>query len=69
MNMMSSINIPDLSKRPAIPLISIIAPFHNERDAVNLFFTQIQAVIAPLHAFRFEIVCINDGSQDGTLDQ
>lgn len=69
MNMMSSANFRDLSKRPAVPLISIIAPFHNERDAVSLFFTEIQAVIAALQALRFEIVCINDGSQDSTLDQ
>jgi len=69
MNMMSSTNIPDLSKRPPVPLISIVVPFHNERDTVNLFFAEVRAVLAPLQALRFEIVCINDGSRDGTLDE
>ncbi|WP_092001341.1 glycosyltransferase family 2 protein [Paraburkholderia lycopersici] len=66
---MASADILKRSNRPQVPFVSIVTPFHNERDAVNLFFTEIRAVISSLQGFRFEIVCVNDGSDDGTLDQ
>lgn len=51
------------------PLISLIVPFYNERDAVERFFAETVRVLESVHAIVFEIVCINDGSQDGTLEQ
>ena len=50
------------------PLISIVAPFYNEQDGVGLFFEQIIATMESIASVRFEIVCINDGSSDGTLE-
>jgi len=56
-------------KRVALPLISIVVPFHNEVDTVGLFFAEVRKVIEPLRTVRFEIVCVNDGSSDGTLER
>jgi glycosyltransferase involved in cell wall biosynthesis len=51
------------------PLISLVAPFYNEESAVNRFFDAVVPVLESIEGSRFEIVCINDGSSDGTLDQ
>lgn len=67
--MQPSPEIPFVSKRLPLPLVSIVVPFHNECEAVGLFFAELQTVIAPLRTVRFEIVCVNDGSRDGTLDR
>src|ERR1700738_4053283 len=50
-------------------LISLVVPFYNECDAVNHFFSEIIPVLEGIALTRFEIVCINDGSTDGTLDK
>ncbi len=51
------------------PLISVVAPFYNEEDGVELFFEQIIATMESIECVRFEIVCINDGSRDATLER
>lgn len=48
-------------------LISITCPFFNEEDSVKLFFDSIFKVMDQLKE-DFEIVCVNDGSTDKTLD-
>ncbi|CAM2176852.1 CPS-53 (KpLE1) prophage; bactoprenol glucosyl transferase [Paraburkholderia sacchari] len=51
------------------PLVSIVAPFYNEEDGVEAFFTQIIATMESVESIRFEIVCVNDGSRDATLER
>ncbi|MFD1557845.1 glycosyltransferase family 2 protein [Paraburkholderia silviterrae] len=51
------------------PLVSIVAPFYNEQDGVDAFFGQIIATMESIESIRFEIVCVNDGSSDATLDR
>ncbi|MEM5328136.1 glycosyltransferase family 2 protein [Paraburkholderia sp. JHI2823] len=51
------------------PLISIVAPFYNEEDGVGMFFEQIVATMESIASVRFEIVCVNDGSRDATLEK
>jgi polyisoprenyl-phosphate glycosyltransferase len=51
------------------PLISLVVPFYNECDAVDAFFAHIVPVLEAIESIRFEIVCINDGSSDGTLEK
>jgi len=51
------------------PLISLVVPFYNEHDAVERFFAEVGPVLESIEDARFEIVCINDGSADGTLDK
>lgn len=50
-------------------LLSLVVPFYNESDAISLFFETIVPTLAALEDIRFEIVCVNDGSQDSTLAQ
>ena len=50
-------------------LLSLVVPFYNESLAVANFFLGIAPVLAALDHFDFEIVCINDGSSDDTLEQ
>ena len=49
-------------------MISIICPFYNEADAVKVFFPEIMKVVDTLDE-EVEIVCVNDGSQDSTLNE
>lgn len=49
-------------------LVSIVVPFYNEGEGVDLFHERITAVLAQAEPqLRFEIVCVNDGSRDDTL--
>ncbi|TGN94380.1 MULTISPECIES: glycosyltransferase family 2 protein [unclassified Burkholderia] len=51
------------------PLVSLVVPFYNEGEAVERFFDVVIPLMASLDAIRFEIVCVNDGSRDDTLDR
>jgi glycosyltransferase involved in cell wall biosynthesis len=48
--------------------ISIVCPFFNEEDMVDLFMKEITAICDELNK-SFEIVCVNDGSTDNTLSK
>ncbi|MCO8312162.1 glycosyltransferase family 2 protein [Pseudomonas mandelii] len=48
-------------------LISIVVPFFNEGGNVKFFQASIGSLIETLPDFDFEIVCVDDGSQDNTL--
>ena len=54
---------------PKIDLISIVVPFYNEEDMVDQFFARVCPLLESIPSSNFEIVCINDGSQDSTLDK
>lgn len=47
--------------------ISILVPCYNEEGALNLFYERTAAVIDSLQEYDFEILFVNDGSQDNTL--
>ncbi|KVH44863.1 glycosyltransferase family 2 protein [Burkholderia diffusa] len=51
------------------PLVSLVVPFYNEGEAVERFFDVVIPLMAGLDAVRFEIVCVNDGSRDDTLER
>ncbi|KVH13512.1 MULTISPECIES: glycosyltransferase family 2 protein [Burkholderia] len=51
------------------PLISLVVPFHDEEETIDAFFAETLPVLESVGSVRFEIVCINDGSRDGTLDR
>jgi len=48
-------------------LISIIVPFYNEEAAVLLFYDAICKEINTVLSVEFEIICVDDGSEDETL--
>ena len=45
--------------------LSIIVPVYNEAEVLNEFYQRLIAVLAP--SFAYEILFINDGSSDNTL--
>ncbi len=47
-------------------MISILCPCYNEEAVLPLFFQRITSVMEGIGE-DFEIVCVNDGSHDGTL--
>ncbi|RKT99378.1 glycosyltransferase [Burkholderia sp. Nafp2/4-1b] len=51
------------------PLVSLVVPFYNEGEAVERFFDVVIPLMAGLDTIRFEIVCVNDGSRDDTLER
>ncbi|WP_082604240.1 glycosyltransferase family 2 protein [Acidovorax sp. Root217] len=56
----------DSSNASAPALLSVVCPMYNEEAALDLFFAQLLPVLAQT-GLAFEIVCVNDGSRDGTL--
>ncbi|MGU7781109.1 glycosyltransferase family 2 protein [Burkholderia sp. PU8-34] len=51
------------------PLVSLVVPFHDEYDAIDAFFAETLPILESVDSIRFEIVCVNDGSHDRTLDR
>jgi polyisoprenyl-phosphate glycosyltransferase len=50
-------------------LISLVVPFYNEAEVVDVFFREVTAVLRDLPDADAEIVCVNDGSTDATLER
>lgn len=48
--------------------ISIVCPLYNEEDMVKVFMEEIFIVLESINR-SFEIVCVNDGSSDNTLEK
>ncbi|MGB3693922.1 MAG: glycosyltransferase family 2 protein [Spirulinaceae cyanobacterium] len=46
--------------------LSIIIPIYNEEDNLNYLFERLELVLENLDT-NYEIICINDGSQDNSL--
>ncbi|MGU7772002.1 glycosyltransferase family 2 protein [Burkholderia sp. MR1-5-21] len=51
------------------PLVSLVVPFHDEYEAIDAFFAETLPILESVDSVRFEIVCVNDGSRDRTLDR
>jgi glycosyltransferase involved in cell wall biosynthesis len=49
------------------PTLSIVVPMHNEEAGVDAFFARVTGVLESMGE-RWEIVCVDDGSRDGTFD-
>lgn len=56
-----------LTRGAAGKLLSVIVPFYNEAANIELFFARLLPVLEGI-GFEWEIVCVNDGSQDDTLE-
>jgi glycosyltransferase involved in cell wall biosynthesis len=48
-------------------MISIVCPFYNEEHSVGPLFSRLIPVLDRLEE-GYEVVCVNDGSRDGTLE-
>jgi glycosyltransferase involved in cell wall biosynthesis len=51
------------------PLLSLLVPFYNEGEVIRLFFQHVIPELESIPDMRFEILCVNDGSRDSTLEQ
>ncbi len=50
-------------------LVSIIVPMYNEEAVVDFFFAGINPILKALEqTYKFEIITVNDGSKDRTLE-
>ena len=49
------------------PLLSIVTPCYNEEENVNELYTRIKAAIAGQTKYEFELIFIDNHSQDGTV--
>lgn len=49
-------------------MISIIVPCFNEEESLPIFYKEIVKIMDQMKTCRFEIILVNDGSKDNTLD-
>jgi glycosyltransferase involved in cell wall biosynthesis len=48
--------------------VSLLIPCYNEQDVLPLLYARVTAVIDALPGYNWEVLFVNDGSTDGTLD-
>ncbi len=58
-----------MSDRDDSRLLSLVAPFYNEAEVLKAFFARVIPVLESIPGIGFEIVCVNDGSADATLER
>lgn len=49
-------------------MISIIIPCYNEEEAIPIYYEEMKKVIKKMNYVDFELIFINDGSNDSTLN-
>jgi len=54
-------------QRKARPLVSLVIPMFNEREGLDKLFEAVERTMGALDA-EHEIICVDDGSTDGTYD-
>lgn len=50
-----------------MPFLSVVLPIYNEQDNIEPVIEEIRAVMKA-HSYSYEILAIDDGSRDGSLD-
>ncbi len=54
---------------PPIQCLSVVVPCFNEAQGLNALFERLESVLVQLPGFDYEIICIDDGSLDDTLEK
>ena len=49
-------------------IISVVVPCYNEEEVIKDFYTEVARVFEKLKNYKYELVFVNDGSKDKTLD-
>lgn len=57
----------DLPNSGSAPQVSVVVPMYNEEEALGGFFEALEPVLRQLGE-SYEIICVNDGSRDRTLE-
>jgi glycosyltransferase involved in cell wall biosynthesis len=52
-----------------VVLLSLVVPFYNEEEMVGRFFGSVIPELESIAGVGFEILCVNDGSGDRTLER
>lgn len=63
---MEQLHRPETPRSRAGRKLSVVAPCHNEAEALGLFFARLDAVLSQA-GLDYEVICVNDGSRDATL--
>jgi polyisoprenyl-phosphate glycosyltransferase len=50
-------------------LLSVVCPCYNEEEVIGLFYTELKRILAGMADIRHEIVLVDDGSRDRTLEK
>ena len=48
--------------------LSLVVPFYNEEEGIDSFYRAIVPILEGIPGTDFEVVCVDDGSRDRTLD-
>lgn len=49
-------------------LVSIVVPCYNEDKMLHLFYKELCSIIGQISGYQFELLFVNDGSKDSTLE-
>lgn len=49
-------------------IISILVPVYNEEETLSLLYEKLYEVMRSMHGYRFEVLFVNDGSKDRSLE-
>lgn len=49
------------------PFISLVVPMYNESKVIDTFFNRVQPILDGINQ-SWEIICVNDGSKDTTIE-
>jgi polyisoprenyl-phosphate glycosyltransferase len=54
-------------QRPMTQLLSLVVPCYNEEESISNFAAAVLPVLDTIPETAWEIICVDDGSRDGTL--
>jgi glycosyltransferase involved in cell wall biosynthesis len=67
MNILNARSPPGDPKAALQPLLSVVVPFHNEAAGIERLYQGLSSALQQIQDIRFEVVCVDDGSNDDTL--
>ncbi len=56
-------------ERRQLKMVDIIVPCYNEGKSIDLFFDEVQRMVAEIDGYRFSYIFVDDGSTDSTLEK
>jgi len=62
------ISASDSKLSPTNPVLSIVVPLYNEEKNIDYLFQRLESVLDKV-GLTYEIICVNDGSRDRTLEK